>query len=82
MKEPKKYTVKKDNGKGRETYYTGTVEELTNIFSYTLEIGNSWNKKINRNPKTIKSFITNINKAFNEKETNIYTRTSVELVAD
>lgn len=25
--------------------YTGTVEELTKVFSYTLEIGNSWNGK-------------------------------------
>ena len=28
--------------RGRKTEYTGTVEELTQKFSYTLECGRSW----------------------------------------
>ena len=38
--------IKTRRGKDRET--TGTLEELINYFSYTLECGNSWNKKINK----------------------------------
>ena len=45
-----------------------TLEEAVKYFGYTLECGASWqhergNKKINRNPKTIKSLITNLNNA-------------------
>ena len=58
---------------------TGTLEELTNYFSYTLECGASWNKKIKQHPKTIKSLISNLNKSFEEKEAACYNRTSVEL---
>ena len=43
---------------------TGTIAELANYFSYTLEVGNSWDKKISRTPKTIKSLISNVNKAY------------------
>ena len=56
--------------------YTGTVEELTKVFSYTLEVGNSWNSKINLNPKGIKSLVKNINMAFEEKNNGM---TFVEL---
>lgn len=47
--------------------YTGTVEELTKVFSYTLEIGNSWNGKISLKPKGIKTLVKHINMAFEEK---------------
>ena len=45
-----------------------TLEEAVKYFGYTLECGASWqhergNKKINRNPKTIKGLITNLNNA-------------------
>ena len=45
-----------------------TVEEAVDYFGYTLECGASYshergNKKINRNPKTIASLITNLNNA-------------------
>lgn len=59
---------------------TGTVEELTQYFSYTLEIGNSWNNKISRNPKTIKSLVSNLQKSYDEKEGSCYDRTSVKLI--
>ena len=57
----------------RET--SGTLEELTKYFGYTLEKGYSWqwergNKKINRQPKTIASLITNLNNAENNAAKN------------
>ena len=50
-----------------------TLEEAIEYYSYTLECGASWshekgNKKINRNPTTIKSLISNLNNA--EMNTN------------
>lgn len=58
------------------TEYTGTVEELTKVFSYTLEVGNSWNRKISLKPKGIKSLVKHINMAFEEKNNGM---TFVEL---
>mgnify|MGYP003345704653 FL=1 len=61
------------------TYQTGykTLEELIEYFSYTLECGVAYqhekgNKKIDRNPKTIKSLIKNINNAVNNAAANGY----------
>ena len=78
------YKIKKTrsgmNG-SRETIFEGTLEHLKNgVFGYTLECGASWNRKINRNPKTISSLITAINKSYNETEGG-YTRSYVELAA-
>lgn len=54
----------KFNGNSTTTVYKGTIDEfINNVFGYTLEVGNSWNKKVNRYPKTIKSLISNLNKA-------------------
>ena len=68
--------------KGRETIIEGDLEYLKNYFSYTLEIGRSWNKKIKHisDIKTIKSFITNLEKSFDEKEASCYERTSIRLL--
>ena len=49
------------HGKIRTT--DGTLEALTEYFGYTLEVGASWNKKINQKPKTIKTLVKNINLA-------------------
>jgi ribosomal protein L17 len=78
------YKIKKTrsgmNG-SRETIFEGTLERLKNeVFGYTLECGASWNRKINRNPKTISALITAINKSYNEIEGG-YTRSYVELAA-
>ena len=87
MKTVKVYTIKTDKITGRgnrpnsENVWTGTLEELIKMFSYTLEIGASWNKKISREPKTIKSFLKNLQMSFEEKEANCYDRTNVELVS-
>ncbi len=45
----------------------GTLEELVKCFKYILEVGYSYNRSINTNPKTIKSFISNVNKALEEE---------------
>ena len=55
-------------GDVRESRITGTLEYLTKYFGYTLECGKSWehekgNKKINLNPKTARSLVTNLNNA-------------------
>jgi hypothetical protein len=47
---------------------TGTLPELMDYFSYTLEAGASWehekgNKKVNREPKTFKALVTALNNA-------------------
>ena len=52
-----------------------TIAEAINYYGYTLECGASWqhergNKKINRNPKTIASLITNLNNASNNTARN------------
>ena len=52
-----------------------TLEEAIDYYGYTLEVGASWahekgNKKIDRNPKTIKSLITNLNNASNNAARN------------
>jgi len=55
--------------KGRTTIWAGTVEELiTNVFGYTLECGNSWNRKISREPKSVASLVTNLNKSVDETQ--------------
>jgi hypothetical protein len=83
MTSQKKYTIKTTrsgrNGSSESTT-EGTLDELIKYFGYTLEVGNSWNKKINRYPKTIKSFVSNLQKAYEEKEASCFSRTSVELV--
>lgn len=78
-KTPKIYTVIKRNSKGRVDEVQGTLEELISYFGYTLEVGHSWNSKIQTNPKTIKSFINNLSKSYDEKESACYHRTSVSL---
>ena len=53
----------------REMIWEGTLDYLINqVFGYTLECGNSWNRKINRNPKSIGALVTALNKSYNEIE--------------
>ena len=50
--------------RGHSTTFTGTLNELeNNVFGYTLECGHSWNSKIPRYPKTIKSLIKALNES-------------------
>ena len=59
---------------------SGTLEELTSYFGYTLFIGVTHNPCIKLKPKTIKSLISNVNKAMAIKEAACYERTDVSLV--
>jgi len=61
----------------RYYYQKGTLLELVKAYSYTLEVGDSWahesgNSKINRNPKSIKTLVSNLNKAVNNAAANGY----------
>jgi hypothetical protein len=56
------------NRRGKDTEVTGTIQELTDYFRYTLETGESWqhekgNSKINVNPKSGTALVNNLNKA-------------------
>lgn len=84
----KQYTIRQTryglNG-WREHDYTGTLAELIEKFSYTLLKGHSWEhqrgcKKINTQPKTIRSLITNLNNAENNATANGCSNISYELV--
>lgn len=75
----KTYQVRQTR-KGRETIVEGTLDRLIEYYSYTLEVGASYNRAINRKPKTIRSFMTNLKKSLDEKEGSCYERTLVELV--
>jgi hypothetical protein len=52
-----------------------TIAEAIEYYGYTLEVGASWshekgNRKINRNPTTIKSLLTALNNASNNAARN------------
>lgn len=86
----KVYTIKETHyplwgDRVREHQYTGTLEELIQMFSYTLEVGESWqhergNKRINRKPGTIKSLCTNLENARNNAARNGYSGYSYEVI--
>ena len=61
----------------------GTLPELIDAYSYTLECGRGWqhergNKKINCQPNGIKSLITNLNNAVNNSAANGYAGTTYD----
>ena len=62
----KKYSMLRTDRRGN-TRQIGphTLKELQQYYSYILEVGNSWDKKVNRFPKTIKTFVRNLNLAVN-----------------
>ena len=83
LKEPKVYKVKITHSKREDKIVEGTLDYLINqYFGYTLEIGASWNPKIQRYPKTIKSFVSNLQKSYEEKEAACYERTYVYLITE
>jgi hypothetical protein len=60
---------------GRTYTQEGTLEQLIKCYSYTLECGAGYqhekgNAKINRQPKTIRSLVTNLNNAVNNSAAN------------
>lgn len=49
---------------GRTAVYSGTVDQLCDeVFGYTLEVGASWDSKVNRRPKTARSLVTALNRS-------------------
>lgn len=71
MTKQKIYEVTKTiYGMARTRTYTlkGTLEELIEATRYTFEVGQSYNHKINLAPKTIKGFVSNYEKALEEKQ--------------
>ena len=79
----KTFTIIKHRNE-RETETSGTIDELLKHFSYTLECGKSWehedgNKKINDNPKSGKSLVSNLNNAINNSAANGYCQDSYVL---
>ena len=80
----KEFTIIKSR-KGRESKIKGTIPELIAYFKYTLETGKSYqhekgNKKINLEPKTIGSLISNLNNAKNNSAANGYSDTSYSFI--
>lgn len=59
----------------------GTLEELIEATRYTFEVGQSYNRKINLAPKTIKGFVSNYEKALEEKQGCPVEVTYVEIAA-
>lgn len=68
--------------KGKDRVIEGNLDYLKDYFSYTLEVGRSWNNKIKpiSEIKNIKSFISNLEKSYQEKEGACYERTSITLI--
>ena len=86
MKQAKVYTIIQTRDyDGKKYEQTGTLQELITSFKYTLECGASYqhergNKKINQNPKTIKSLVTNLYNAKNNSAANGYSGLNFEYV--
>lgn len=84
MAKEKIYQVTKNiYGMARTRTYTlkGTLEELIEATRYTFEVGHSYNRKINLTPKTIKGFVSNYEKALEEKQGCPVEVTYVEITA-
>lgn len=79
-KEDKQYTLimSRDHRDDKELRPM-TLAELIKYFGYTLEKGNSWDKKVDRNPKNIGSLIKNLNRAEDAATGNGYSGTSYSL---
>ena len=72
------YYIKKYH-RGHYTIIKGTISGFVhNYFSYTLDCGHSWNDKINPEPKTYKSLISNLNKSFHETQGSCFDQDFVE----
>lgn len=67
--------------RGRSHDWTGTIEHLRDaVFGYTLMLGNSYNKKINRYPKTGRELVKALNQSVKETQGACFERDSYELV--
>ena len=84
MKEPKTYTIKmtttRIHGEDKVREITGTLDYLTSYFGYTLEIGNSYDRRINLKPKTIRGLLSAVKKSSDIKYGCTFTRETFKLV--
>jgi hypothetical protein len=78
MATKKTFIIEFTSRSGKSRYRQGTVSDFVNYASYTLECGNSYDRKISRNPKTIDSFVRNYNRAIDETQGG-YNRTYCNL---
>ena len=76
-KQAKRYVITSTRPMSGRSYTSRplTIAEAVDYYGYTLECGASWshekgNRKINRNPKTIASLLTNLNNASNNTARN------------
>lgn len=83
MKAPKIYTIKvltiKTRGEDRLTEKSGTLEELIEYFGYTLEVGHSYDHRINRHPKTIRGLVSAAQKSSDIMYGSTFTREIIGL---
>lgn len=84
-KSEKKYKIIATKYSTGQTYESciGTLQELIKYYSYTLEVGESWqdekgNRKINRNPKSIQALVNNLRWAKDNAAQNGYGGMSYE----
>jgi hypothetical protein len=79
------FTITKTRSRTGQTYVQkGTLAELIQCYSYTLDCGASYshekgNKKINRTPKTAAGLVANLNNAVNNSAANGYAGEHFEL---
>ena len=66
--------------KGRERIVSNTLENLVEYFSYKLLSGSSYDSRVNKAPKTIKSLMSSLNRAVRATEESCYDQTCYELL--
>jgi hypothetical protein len=77
---PKKLLVIKEVHHNRITYWIGTLIQLINAFSYTIEAGAEYDGRINENPKSGKALERALNLAVDELQSGSYDPDSFILV--
>lgn len=78
-KAEKTYTIRKTH-KGRDYDQTGTLDELKQYYSYTLECGISWMKKRPADPKSGAALVKLLNKCVQETQGCCYEQDYYELI--
>lgn len=66
--------------KERESIVEGSLEEIKAHFAYFIESGYSWNRKINKNPKTGPSLIKTLEQCEQEIRGGCYEQKYYELI--
>lgn len=88
VKVQKTFIIEKETSRtGRVNYSEGTLEELIQYHSYTLECGASYqhekgNAKINSNPKSVSVLVKNLNNAVNNSASNGYAGIYYKIVTE